>query len=148
MNTPTTSSNPVLLARTLLKELQQTFEVFRDYTPLSIGIDKQIVAQLPEINRKILRIALGMHTRSLRYLRSMKTATTRHDLHGNVAEEITELHRAHASKILQERIKQDTERRQAQHAAKRKAELDAKEAEEMHLRTEKLNRLAAKFSSH
>ncbi len=146
MNTPT-APNPVLLARALLKELQQNFGVFRDCMPLSIGIDKQIIARLPDINRKVLRITLGMHTKSLRYLKQMEKATNRHDLDGNIAEEVTELHRSHTSKILQERIKQDAERRQAQHEAKRKAERDAKEAETIRLRAEKLNQLAAKFSA-
>ncbi len=147
MNTPTTP-NPVLLARTLLRELQKNFEVFRNYMPLSIGIDKQIIARLPDTNRKILRIALGMHTKSLRYLREMEKATRRHDLDGNTVEEVTESHRTHTSKILQERIKQEIERRKTQNEARRKAERDAKEAEAMRLRTAKLNQLAAKFSSH
>ncbi len=147
MNIPT-SPNPVLLARTLLKELQQNFDVFRDCVPLSIGIDKQIIARLPNTNLKVLRIALGMHTKSLRYLRQMEKATNRHDLNGNAVEEISELHRMHTSRILQERVKQDAERRRVQHEAKRKAEHDAKEAETMRLRAEKLTQLAAKFASH
>jgi ProP effector len=150
MNMPSIPStpSPISPARALLKEFQQNFPAFRDCMPLAIGIDKQIIARLPEIDRKVLRITLGIHTKSLRYLRQMEKATVRFDLDGNAAEEITELHRTHTAKILQERIKQDAEHRKAKREAEQKAVLEAQEAEALRQRTEKLNQLAAKFSSH
>jgi ProP effector len=120
----------------LLKELQQKFPVLQECQPLSIGIDKQLVARVPELDRKLLRIALGLHTNSLRYLRKMEKATSRFDLDGNAAGEVTEAQRTHASETLRERFKKDAEHRKAQ----REAEEAARR------RTEKLNQLAAKFS--
>ena len=140
MNTPT--ENPVQNARALLKTLQESFSVFRDYSPLAIGIDKQLLARRSDIDRKTLRIALGMHTHSLRYLKAMEKATHRLDLDGQTGEEVTPDHRNHASEVLRERFKKDAERRRAQ----REAEAAARQAEAAERqRSEKLNQLMAKF---
>jgi len=130
---------PAPTARTLLKQLQQQFPPFRDFLPLSIGIDKQILAQIPEIDRKLMRTALGIHTGSQRYLRVMEKATVRYDLDGTAGAEVTDVHRKHAKDVLQERFKKEAERK--------KAERDAAAAEEAaRLRQDKLNQLTAKFS--
>ena len=140
MTTPT--ENPVQNARALLKTLQQNFSVFRDYSPLAIGIDKQLLARLSDIDRKTLRIALGMHTHSLRYLKVMEKATHRIDLDGQAGEEVTADHRNHASEVLRERFKKDAERRRAQ----REAEALARQAEAAERqRSEKLSQLVEKF---
>jgi ProP effector len=139
MNTPSPAVSPAQSARALLKEFQEKFEVFRDCMPLAIGIDKQLIARIPGIDRKVLRIALGMHTNSTRYLRRMAKATNRVDLDGNSKDEITEAHRTHAADVLKERAKKEAEQRKAQRAA-----AEAEDAERK--RTEKLNQLAAKFS--
>ena len=140
MTTPT--ENPVQNARALLKTLQQNFSVFRDYSPLAIGIDKQLLARRSEIDRKTLRVALGIHTHSLRYLKVMEKATHRIDLDGNTGDEVTPEHRSHASEILRERFKKDAERRRAQ----REAETAARQAEAAERqRTEKLSQLVEKF---
>lgn len=140
MTTPT--ENPVQNARALLKTLQEKFSVFRDYSPLAIGVDKQLLARLSDIDRKTLRIALGMHTHSLRYLKVMEKATHRIDLDGQAGEEVTADHRNHASEVLRERFKKDAERRRAQ----REAEALARQAETAERqRSEKLSRLVEKF---
>ncbi len=140
MTTPT--ENPVQNARALLKTLQEKFSVFRDYSPLAIGIDKQLLARLSDIDRKTLRIALGMHTHSLRYLKVMEKATHRIDLDGQAGEEVTADHRNHASEVLRERFKKDAERRRAQ----REAEALARQAEAAERqRSEKLSQLVEKF---
>ena len=136
MTTPT--ENPVQNARALLKTLQQNFSVFRDYSPLAIGIDKQLLTRQNELNRKTLRIALGLHTNSLRYLKSMEKATRRFDLDGNPGEEVTDAHRAHAAEVLKERFRKDAERRRAQ----KLAEQQEKE------RNQKLSLLVEKFGKH
>jgi ProP effector len=123
-------------ARTVLKALQEKFAVFRDYMPLAIGIDKQLRTRLPDLDRKLLRSALGIHTNSLRYLKAMEKATVRFDLDGNTADEVTEAHRAHASETLRERFKKV--------AAQRKLQREAEEAARQS--AEKLNQLAEKFS--
>jgi len=115
-------------ARSLLKQFQQQFPAFRDCLPLAIGIDKQILARMPELDRKTMRTALGIHTGSLRY-----------DLDGTAGAEVTDTHRSHAKETLQQRFKKEAERK--------KAERDAAQAEEANkLRQEKLLQLASKFS--
>jgi ProP effector len=141
MNTPTPDDNPGQKARVLLKTLQETFPVFRNYSPLFIGIDKQLIARQPDLDRKILRIALGMHTNSSRYLKSMEKATHRLDLDGNVGDEVAEAHRKYAAEILRERFKKEAERRKAQ----REAEVAAEQERQ---RTAKLSQLVEKFGKN
>ncbi|SDH53236.1 MULTISPECIES: ProQ/FINO family protein [unclassified Duganella] len=125
--------------RSLLKQLQTQFPAFRDFLPLAIGIDKQLLAVMPDLDRKTMRTALGIHTGSLRYLKVMEKAKVRHDLDGKPGAEVTDTHRAHATQVLQERYKKEAERK--------KAERDAKAAEEAaRVHADKLNQLAAKFS--
>jgi ProP effector len=70
-----------------------------------------------------------------RYRQAASGPAVRHDLDGNAADEVTDEHRAHASKLIGERFKKDAERRKAQ----REAELQARQ------RTEKLGQLIEKF---
>lgn len=135
MNTPNAADSPGQKARALLKALQTDFAVFRDYAPLVIGIDKMLLARIPELERKTLRIALGMHTNSLRYLKTMEKATHRFDLEGVSGDEVSAEHRGHAAEILRERFKKEAERRKAQ----REAEALEKQ------RNEKLGQLLEKF---
>ncbi len=136
MNAP---ASPAQSPRALLKSLQEQFPVFRDCLPLAIGIDKALLARMPEIEKKVLRIALSLHTHSMRYLRATDKASHRFDLDGNQAEELTEEHRKHASDTIRERLKKQAEERRAQQKAE-------KEAEAARVRTEKLTALAEKFS--
>lgn len=126
-------------ARALLKQLQQQFPAFQKCLPLEIGIDKQLLARLPGLNRKAMRAALGIHTGSLRYLKAMEKATVRYDLDGKPGAEVTDTHRAHAREQLQQRFKKDAERK--------RAEREAAAAEEAaRVRQQKLQALASKFS--
>ena len=86
-------------ARALLKELQAGFVVFRNFSPLAIGIDKQLLAQQPELNRKALRLALRSHTQSTRYLKEMEKAHLRRNLDGTEAGEVTVEARIHSSEL-------------------------------------------------
>lgn len=129
-------------ARHLLKALEREFAVFRDHAPLAIGIDRQLRLRRPDLERKVLRIALGLHTNSLRYLKSMEKAERRLDLDGKPAEEVSEEHRRHAAETLRERFRKEAEKRKAQ----RNAEIEAKRQavqEERH--QQKLNQLVEKF---
>ena len=113
----TAASTPAPAAqspRSLLKQLQTQFPAFRDFLPLSIGIDKQLLAVMPELDRKTMRTALGIHTGSLRYLKVMEKAKVRHDLDGTPGAEVTDTHRAHATQVLQERYKKEAERKKAE----------------------------------
>lgn len=141
VDTPATApaAPAALSARSLLKQLQHQFPAFRNCLPLTIGIDKQILARMPDLDRKTMRAALGIHTGSLRYLRAMEKATVRYDLDGAAGAEVTDTHRLHAKEVLQQRFKKEAERK--------KAERDAAQAEEAtRLRQEKLLQLASKFS--
>ena len=135
MTTANDTPSPAQDARALIKKLQEEFAVFRDYAPLAIGIDRQILACQPGLNRKVLRMALGMHTHSLRYLKCMEKATQRLNLAGESVAEVTEEHRQHAAETLRERFRKEAERKEAQREA---------EAQEK-LRTQKLGQLVEKF---
>ena len=128
-------------ARTLLKQLQQQFPTFGKCLPLSIGIDKQLLAKMPELDRKTMRAALGIHTGSLRYLRTMEKATLRYDLDGTAGAEVTDTHRLHAKETLQQRFKKEADRKKAEADAAKAAEADR-------ARQEKLQLLASKFARH
>lgn len=126
-------------ARSLLKSLQQSFPVIRDSQPLAIGIDKQVIAQQPDINRKLLRTALGIHTKSLNYLKSLQSASSRFNLDGSTAGEVSEEQRTLAAQTLRAHFKKQADDRKAKQAAE--AALVAERE-----RQEKLNQLAKKFS--
>lgn len=125
--------------RALLKQLQQQFPAFRQCLPLAIGVDKQLLERLPNLNRKTMRAALGIHTGSLRYLKAMEKATVRYDLDGNPGAEVTDTHRLHAKEQLQQRFKKEAERKRAEREAAAAEEAARK-------RQEKLQALASKFS--
>jgi ProP effector len=94
---------------------------------------------MPDLNRKAMRAALGIHTGSMRYLRAMEKAKVRYNLDGTPGAEVTDTHRQHAKEQLQERFKKEAERK--------KAEREAAAAEEANRqRQEKLKALASKFS--
>ena len=135
MNSPETDQTTGQKARALLKTLQETFPVFRDYSALAIGVVKLLLTQQPDLERKVLRLALGMHTNSARYLKTMEKARHRVDLAGNIVAEVPEEHRKHASEVIRERFKKDAERRKAL----REAEALEKQ------RAEKLSQLVEKF---
>jgi ProP effector len=125
--------------RALLKQLQQQFPAFRNCLLLEIGIDKQLLSRMPDLNRKLMRAALGIHTGSMRYLRAMEKATVRYDLDGKAGAEVTDTHRQHAKELLQQRFKKEAERKKAERDAAAQLEAERK-------RQEKLEQLASKFS--
>ena len=145
-----TPAAPASSARSLLKQLQHQFPAFRNCLPLAIGIDKQLLARVPGLDRKTMRAALGIHTGSLRYLRAMEKATVRYDLDGVAGAEVSDTHRQHAKEVLQQRFKKEADRKKVEREAsqaEREAEREAEKAEEANrLRQEKLLQLATKFS--
>jgi ProP effector len=122
-------------ARNLLKELETRFPVFKDTAPLAIGIDKQVIAAWPEVEKKFLRMALRSHTQSTRYLKAMEKAAQRLNLDGSAAAEVTAEQRDHASGLLRERFKKKAEEKRAAEAA----------ALAENRRQEKLQQLTEKF---
>ena len=136
---PAAAPAPGQSARSLLKQLQQEYPAFRDCLPLSIGIDKQLQARMPGLDKKTMRAALGIHTGSMRYLRAMEKAKVRFDLDGTAGAEVPEAHRLHAKEQLQQRFKKEADRKKAERDA-------ALEEENNRKRQEKLQALASKFS--
>ena len=135
MTTTETTTEKTVDPRALLKDLQTRFDVFRNFSPLAIGIDKQVFAQLPEVSKKSLRLAMRSHTMSTRYLKEMEKGTVRLNLDATPAGEVTDENRQHTAEQLKERFKKQAEQRKA-------AEAEAK-AEQR--RQEKLSQLAEKF---
>lgn len=139
MTTETSSGTspvkPALEPRALLQKLQEQSPTFREYKPLAIRIDARILERFPEFEKKTLRTALRMHTASTRYLKSMERAKERFDFDGNVAGEVTEEQRVHASTTLKERF--------AAAAKQQRAKREAEEAERR--KSEKLQQLVSKF---
>lgn len=142
MTTETSPAKPALEPRALLQKLQEQSPTFRECKPLAIRIDTNILERFPEFEKKTLRTALRMHTASTRYLKSMEKATERFDFEGNVAGEVTEEQRAHASATLKDRFaaaaKQQRAKREAEEAERKREEADRR-------REEKLQQLMSKF---
>lgn len=132
---PGNKAESIQASRALLKDLESRYAVFREASPLAIGIDKQLIGEQPDIEKKILRLALRSHTVSTRYLKALEKATARRNLDGSEAGEVTEEQRQHAATLLRERFRKNAEQKRAQEEA-RKAE--ARKAE-------KLSQLAEKF---
>ena len=133
---------PSVDARALLKDIQARYDVFRNYSPLAIGIDKQLLAQQPDLNRRALRMALRSQTMATRYLKEMEKAEQRLNLDGTPAGEVTAEARTYATDLLRERFKKQAEQRKAEQNAARAAE-EAAKAEQR--RVEKLSQLTEKF---
>jgi ProP effector len=123
--------------RALLKDLQARFDVFRQHSPLAIGIDKQLFTALPDLSKKSIRLAMRSHTMTTRYLREMEKASHRLNLDGSQAGEVTDENRQHAAELLKERFKKQAEQRKAQEAAAKAEVLKQKKLLEL---TEKFGR--------
>ncbi|SFB67064.1 ProQ/FINO family protein [Polaromonas sp. OV174] len=78
--------------------LQQLFELYptmfgAQFLPLKLGVFQDLLAQHPELfKRDELKIALGLHARSTRYLESVAAGHPRHDLQGQAVEPVAPEH--------------------------------------------------------
>ena len=78
--------------------LEKLFELYPQlfgvrFLPLKLGIFQELLAAHPEaFKRDTLKTALGVHTRSTRYLQSVAAGLKRHDLQGNPVEEVAPEH--------------------------------------------------------
>jgi hypothetical protein len=67
------------------------------FRPLKRGIFQDLLAAHPEaFERDALKVALGIHTRSTRYLQSVAAGDKRHDLQGQPVEDMAPEHVHHA----------------------------------------------------
>lgn len=89
-------------ARPVHPALQKLFELYPKmfgarFLPLKLGVFQDLLAQHPdEFKREDLKIALGLHARSMRYLESVATGLPRHDLQGEPVEPVAPEHVHHA----------------------------------------------------
>ena len=97
-------SAEIQTSKDMLKALRQEFAVFGDFKPLAIGIDKQLMALRPDFSKKLLRPAMGLHTRSIPYLKSLQSAEVRFNLDGSPADPVSPAQRELASQTLRAAI--------------------------------------------
>ncbi|MDP3192532.1 ProQ/FINO family protein [Rhodoferax sp.] len=78
--------------------LEKLFELYPQlfgerFLPLKLGIFQELLAAHPEeFKRESLKAALGVHTRSTRYLQSVAAGQKRHDLQGKPVEDVAPEH--------------------------------------------------------
>ncbi len=78
--------------------LDQLFQLYphlfgAEFLPLKLGIFQELLASHPEhFERDTLKAALGVHTRSTRYLQSVAAGKQRHDLQGTAVEPVAPEH--------------------------------------------------------
>lgn len=129
--------------RGLLAKLQEVSVTFRDFKPVALRIDKSIMGRFPDLDKKVVRIAMRMHTASTRYLKAVEKGSHRYDLDGNESGELTQEHREHAAQTLKERFAEAAKKKRE----RQKEELDRQRAEEAERRkAEKLQQLVGRFA--
>lgn len=78
--------------------LEKLFEFYPQlfgerFLPLKLGIFQELLAAHPDVfKRDTLKVALGVHTRSTRYLQSVAAGLQRHDLQGQPVEDVAPEH--------------------------------------------------------
>jgi ProP effector len=78
--------------------LEKLFELYPQlfgerFLPLKLGVFQELLAAHPEtFKRDTLKTALGVHTRSTRYLQSVAAGLQRHDLQGKPVEDVAPEH--------------------------------------------------------
>ncbi len=78
--------------------LEKLFELYpklfgERFLPLKLGIFQELLAAHPqEFKRESLKAALGVHTRSTRYLQSVAAGQKRHDLQGKPVDDVAPEH--------------------------------------------------------
>ena len=82
--------------------LERLFELYpklfgAHFLPLKLGVFQELLARHPDDFKKDdLKLAMGQHARSTRYLESVAAGHARHDLDGNVVEAVAPEHVHHA----------------------------------------------------
>ena len=85
-------------SRSVQPVLEKLFELYphlfgAKFLPLKLGVFQELLANHPECFERIsLKAALGMHTRSTRYLQSVAAGEKRHDLQGIAVEDVSPEH--------------------------------------------------------
>ncbi len=85
-------------SKTVMPVLEKLFGLYphlfgAEFLPLKLGIFQELLASHPDdFQRDTLKAALGMHTRSTRYLQSVAAGKQRHDLQGAAVEPVSPEH--------------------------------------------------------
>ena len=93
-----TSSKPKSRFASAQPVLEQLFERYprlfgQRFLPLKLGVFQDLLAAHPDVfERDTLKLALGVHTRSTRYLQCVAAGLPRHDLQGQVVEPVAPEH--------------------------------------------------------
>jgi ProP effector len=92
------------------------------FLPLKIGVFEDLVAAHPEVLPAAeLKVALGLHTRSTRYIESVASGLARHDLQARPVEPVAPEHVHHAILELYKRRSGKAPERARQHAVEQLA---------------------------
>lgn len=95
-------NKPAHAPRAVHPVLQQLFELYpkmfgAHFLPLKLGVFQDLLALHPELfKRDELKVALGLHARSTRYLESVASGLQRHDLSGEPVQTVAPEHVHHA----------------------------------------------------
>ena len=99
---PVKQQNQPRAPRAVHPALQQLFDLYpkmfgAQFLPLKLGVFQDLLALHPEVfKRDELKVALGLHARSTRYLESVASGLQRHDLNGEPVEPVAPEHVHHA----------------------------------------------------
>jgi sRNA-binding protein len=92
------------------------------FLPLKVGVFEDLVAAHPEaLPAADLKVALGLHTRSTRYIESVASGLARHDLQARPVEPVAPEHVHHAILELYKRRSGKAPERARQHAVEQLA---------------------------
>ena len=89
-------------ARQVNPVLERLFELYpklfgAQFLPLKLGVFKDLLAKHPDdFKSDELKVAMGLHARSMRYLECVAAGNQRHDLDGNPVEPVAPEHVHHA----------------------------------------------------
>ena len=92
---PSTKPRPTVSVQPVLEKLFELYpQLFgAEFLPLKLGIFQELLALHPEhFARDALKAALGVHTRSTRYLQCVAAGKARHDLQGAAVEPVAPEH--------------------------------------------------------
>jgi ProP effector len=107
--------------------LQKLFELYprlfgARFVPLKVGVFEDLVAAHPEaLPAAELKVALGLHTRSNRYIESVASGLARHDLQARPVEPVAPEHVHHAILELYKRRSGKAPEQARQHAVEQLA---------------------------
>ena len=107
--------------------LEKLFELYprlfgARFLPLKVGIFEELVAAHPQaLPATELKVALGLHTRSTRYIEAVASGLPRHDLHARPVEPVAPEHVHHAILELYKRRSSKAPERARQHASEQLA---------------------------